>query len=270
MPPKLREQPKLIQSPLSAVESVEQTQSTMIGRRRKMVPAVQEQEKKDTTDEDEERKEKGESISPEPSMDVDEVIETLRLEDELVESGTSFVADIPLPIEEDGSLKTPAFVEALPTIEELPQTKSEEISMQLNQLETVPTDQPVDEQIPESANMEVQSLQVSSVQPAPIDSSVTEEVLPSVTVENEPPTLVVQAIEEPFDIMSSKVVDYIPIPPSKTDSDEQKPEAIIVTEEVTAAESITSIEGKLYCCIKKKYSSIDCNTPIHDKNVSKK
>jgi hypothetical protein len=224
----------------------------MIGRRRKMVPAVQEQEKKDTADEDEEREEKGESISPEPSMDVDEVIETLRLEDELVESETAFVADIPIPTEEEGSLTTPAFVEVLPTIEELPQTKSEEISMQLNQLETVPTGQPVDEQILESTNMEVQSVlnqldQVSSVQLAPIDSSVTEEVLPSVTVEKEPPTPIIQAIEEPFDIISSKVVDYIPIPPSKTDSDEQKPEAIIVTEEVTAAESISSLEGKLYC-----------------------
>ena len=250
MPPKLREQPRLIQSPVSVVESEEQTQSTTIGQRRRMVPAVQEQKKKDT---EEEMEEKDTSISPEPSMDVDEVIETLRLEDELLESKAPFVADIPVPTEEIESLSILSVVEVLPSIEELPQATSEEISTELNQLESVTIDQRVVEDLPQPINMEVQSLlkqldQVSSVQPAPLDLPVTEEVLPAVTIEKEPPTPMVGKTEEPFEIISSKVIDYIPIPPSKTNLDEQIPEAIIITaEEVNPAESISAIEGK-FCC----------------------
>ncbi len=248
MPPKLREQPKLIQGRTSIVESDDHTQSTMVGQRRRMVAALQKlEEKKDQTEEEEEK-----SISPEPSMNVDEVIETIRLEDELVESKQTFIADIPAPTEENLLPPTPAVVDVLPSIQESSQTLSEQISMELNQLEIVLSDQRVEEELPTPTNVEIQSLikqldQVSSIKPAPLDLPTTEEVLSSATVEKEPPTPVPEKIEESFEIISSQVIDYIEIPLSKTDSDEQKPEAIIVTDEVKPTESISHVEGTFSC-----------------------
>ena len=251
MPPKLREQPRLIQSRTSLVESDDQTQSTIVSRRRKMVAALQEEdEKKEEAEEDKEEKEK--SISPELSMNVDEVIETLRLEDELLEPQKPFVADIPAVTEEDKPISTPTVVDILPPIEELPQTITEEISVQLHQLDSVPSDQHVEEILPlPQTDVEVQSLlnqldQVSSIQPAPLDLPTTEEMLSSATIEKEPATPVAQKTEEAFEILTSKIVDYIEIPPSKTDSDEQKPEAIIITDEVKSTESVSRVEG-MFC-----------------------
>jgi hypothetical protein len=254
MPPKLLEQPKLIQSRTSIVESDDQTQSTMVGQRRQMVAAIQKLDEK----EEEEEEEKEKSISPEPSMNVDEVIETIRLEDELLELKEPFVADIPAPTEENLALSTPAAVEVLPSIEELPQTTSEEISMQLNQLETVSSDERVEEVLPPPPiNAEIQPLinqldQVSSTQPASLNLPTTEEVLSFAAVEKELPTPVPEKTEDSFEILSSKVVDYIEIPPPKTDSDEQRPERIIITEEIKPVESIPRIEGTSYCYILTK------------------
>jgi hypothetical protein len=250
MPPKIRDQPKLIQSRASLVETDDQTQSTPVNQRRQMVAALQKQEGK--KDEEDDKKEKENSISPEPSMDVDEVIETIRLEDELLETNKPFIPDIPAPTEGDISPSTLTTVDVLPPIEELPQTTSEEISEQLHQLENVSSDQRVEVDILPPINAEIQGLlsqleQVSSKQPAPLDLSTIEEILSSATIEKEPQTPMAEKTEEPFEIITSEIIDYIEIPPAKTVSDEHKPEAIVVTAERESNEDMSRVEGEFNC-----------------------
>ncbi|CAF4991421.1 unnamed protein product, partial [Rotaria sp. Silwood1] len=243
MPPKSHEQPKLIQSRTSIVENDDETHSTIIGQRRQMVPSVKEPEGK--KDEEEEEK----SISPESSMNVDEVIETIHLEDELLEPKKPFLSDIPAPTDEDMPFLVPTDVEVLPSIEEVPQTTDKEISMLLNQLETVSSDKSVTEELQPSSDIQSQSSldkldHVSLTQPTSLHLHTTEEVLSSATIEKAPETLLPQEIEVPFEIVSKKIVDYIEIPHLTTDSDEQKPEAIIITDEIIPTESISSVEGE--------------------------
>jgi hypothetical protein len=70
---------------------------------------------------------------------------------------------------------------------------------------------------------------------------------------------VLEKTEELFEILPSKVVDYIQIPPVKTDSDESIPEAIIITDESISDESVSRVEGRFYgyIMIKKKSFSIN-------------
>ncbi|CAF4550896.1 unnamed protein product, partial [Rotaria sp. Silwood2] len=244
MPPKLHEQLSLIQSRTSIIENDDETQSTTISRCRQMIPSVQEQEGKKDDEEEEEEEEK--SISPELSMNVDEVIETIHLEDELLEAKKPFLSDIPAATDEDISVLVRTAVEVLPSIEEVPQTKSEDISMQLNQLETVPSDQSVKEELQISSDSQIQSSldqldQVSLIKPTSLNLHTTEEVLSSATIEKAPEPLLPQEIEAPFEIVSKKVVDYIEIPHSTTDFDDQKPEAIIVIDEIIPIDSISRI-----------------------------
>ncbi|CAF1496878.1 unnamed protein product, partial [Rotaria sordida] len=229
MPPKLHEQPILIQSRTSIIEGDDETQSTMIGQRRQMIPSVQKEE-----EEEEEEK----SISPETSMNVDEVIETIYLEDELLEPKKAIVSDIPVSTDEDISSLVPTVGEVVPSIEEVPQTTDKEISMQINQLETVRSDQSINEELQSSLN---RLDQVSLTQPTSRDLQTTEEILSSATIEKAPETLVPEKIEEPLEITSKKIVDYIEIPHSTTDLDKNKPEAIIVIDEMTPSEGISRV-----------------------------
>ena len=169
------------------------------------------------------------SISRESSMNVDEVIETIRLEDEVT------------------PLSDTAAIEVLPTIEELPQTTSEEIAVQMNQLEIVSSNQLVEE-LPPVVNAEVQSLlkqldHVSSIQPAPLDIPTAEELESFVTIDKESPTLKLQYTEEPFEILTSEIVDYVDISPTMMISDEPIPEAIIVTDETKSTKTTKQREG---------------------------
>ncbi|CAF1296577.1 unnamed protein product, partial [Rotaria sordida] len=231
MPPKLHEQPILIQSRTSIIEGNDETQSTMIGQRRQMIPSVQKEE-----EEEEEEEEK--SISRESSMNVDEVIETIYLEDELLEPKKSIVSDIPVSTDEDISSLVPTVGEVVPSIEEVPQTTDKEISMQINQLETVRSDQSINEELQSSLN---RLDQVSLTQPTSLHLQTTEEILSSATIEKAPETLVPEKIEEPLEIVSKKIVDYIEIPHSTTDLDKNKPEAIIVIDEMTPSEGISRV-----------------------------
>ena len=239
MPPKLRDQPKLIETRLSIVESDDHAQSTTLSHRRQMVAAVKKLEEKER------------SISPESSMNIEEVIETIRLEDELIEPKRAFVADIAAPTEETALLSSAeATVDVLPSISELPQTNSEEITAQLDQWETVSSDQRVEEFLP-AVNPEIQSLlhqleQVSSIKPAPLDLPTADEAQSFVFVEKESPSPIPSTTEESFEIISNKVVDYIEILPSKTVSNETIPEAIIVTQEDQPAESEERVEGMFF------------------------
>ena len=194
--------------------------------------------------------EEDKSISRESSMNVDEVIETIHLEDELLEAKHPFVADISVPVDESTPSAATGPMNILPTIEELPQKRSEEITVQLNQLETVPSDQRVEE-LPSVVNVEIQSLlqqldQVSSIQPAPIDIPTIEELESFVTVDKDSPTLKLQTTEEPFEILTGEIVDYIDISSAMTISNEPIPEAIIVTDETKSTKTTHQIDGTYF------------------------
>ncbi len=76
--------------------------------------------------------------------------------------------------------------------------------------------------------------ELSSLNQLENDSSI-EEILSTDIVEKEFSMPIVHKTEESLEILSSKIVDYIDIPSSKTYSDDQKPEAIIVTTEESSS-----------------------------------
>ncbi|CAF2141985.1 unnamed protein product, partial [Rotaria magnacalcarata] len=236
MPRKLLEQPKIIQNRSSIVENDDQAQSTSLSHRRQMVAALKKLEDKEIEEKEKEKeKEKEEetdsTISPEISMNVDEIIETIHVEDELLEPKKPFVTDIYVPTDEDMSLLTSTFVDVLPSIAET--------SLPVNQLETIASDQ--------TAKEETQSLinqidQVSSSQIGSLDLPTMEDISSYVSIEQEQPTLMTQSTEEPFELSFEKIVDYIEIPHSKSDSDENKPEAIIIIDEIKPMKPISTFE----------------------------
>ena len=81
-----------------------------------------------------------------------------------------------------------------------------------------------------------------------ITSFTTEDSLPSDGIDNESSMQDAHDTEQLFDTLPNKIVDYIDIPHSKTYSDDQKPEMIIVTtEEIspnTSSVSDTTIESE--------------------------
>ncbi|CAF1683673.1 unnamed protein product, partial [Adineta ricciae] len=164
-------------------------------------------------------KKKEKSISPETSMNINEVIETIRLEDELLEPKKTFEADIVLPNEDDVSKLTEISISGMPCIPELPQTLKEEISVNLSRLESVPSDQ-AEEQVKAPS---VTALDKATQNKLPQVSLAMDDTLVSSSVERE-------KLVEPTQVTLSQVVDYIEIPTSKTDLPEHKPEAIIITE----------------------------------------
>ncbi|CAF4201481.1 unnamed protein product, partial [Rotaria magnacalcarata] len=231
-PRKLLEQPKIIQNRSSIVENDDQAQSTSLSHRRQMVAALKKLEDKEIEEEEKEKEEETDStISPEISMNVDEIIETIHVEDELLEPKKPFVTDIYVPTDEDMSLLTSTFVDVLPSIAET--------SLPVNQLETIASDQ--------TAKEETQSLinqidQVSSSQIGSLDLPTMEDISSYVSIEQEQPTLMTQSTEEPFELSFEKIVDYIEIPHSKSDSDENKPEAIIIIDEIKPMKPISTFE----------------------------
>ncbi|CAF2154118.1 unnamed protein product, partial [Rotaria magnacalcarata] len=232
IPRKLLEQPKIIQNRSSIVENDDQAQSTSLSHRRQMVAALKKLEDKEIEEEEKEKEEETDStISPEISMNVDEIIETIHVEDELLEPKKPFVTDIYVPTDEDMSLLTSTFVDVLPSIAET--------SLPVNQLETIASDQ--------TAKEETQSLinqidQVSSSQIGSLDLPTMEDISSYVSIEQEQPTLMTQSTEEPFELSFEKIVDYIEIPHSKSDSDENKPEAIIIIDEIKPMKPISTFE----------------------------
>ena len=76
------------------------------------------------------------------------------------------------------------------------------------------------------------------------ESSTNIEVLESEeTLETEmpEPTLVAEKIEEPLEIQSTQIIDTIEIPPATNETDEHKPEAIIVTAEAEPSEDVSRV-----------------------------
>lgn len=239
MQPKLLEQPTIIQSATSLVESDDQTQGTAISQRRQMIPSLKKEEEEEETDK---------TISPETSMMVDEVIETIHLEDELLEPKKQFTADITTPSDVDVELSTLSFVDVLPSIAELTQGAEQDVSVTAKQPETTSADQILKEEIQTISNVESQPLinqldQVSSTQVISRDSPTAEEASSYVIIEQTQPKSSSPKAEEAFESSFEKIVDYIEIPPSKTDHDDNKPEAIIIIDEIQPM--VTSFsEGK--------------------------
>ncbi|CAF3444656.1 unnamed protein product, partial [Rotaria socialis] len=233
MPRKLLEQPKIIQSRSSIVESDDQAQSTSLSHRRQMVAALKKLEDKEIEKEgeEEEEEETDRTISPEISMNVDEIIETIQMEDEPLEPEKPFVTDISVPSDEDASLLTSTFVDVLPS--------TAEISLPVNQLETIGSDQTAKE---ETQSLTNQIDQVSSSQIDSLDLPTMEDISSYVSIEQEQPTLMTQNTEEPFELSFEKIVDYIEIPHSKSDSDGNKPEAIIIIDEIKPMEPISTFD----------------------------
>ncbi|CAF4318905.1 unnamed protein product, partial [Rotaria socialis] len=234
MPRKLLEQPKIIQSRSSIVESDDQAQSTSLSHRRQMVAALKKLEDKEIEKEGEEEEEEEETdrtISPEISMNVDEIIETIHMEDEPLEPEKPFVTDISVPSDEDASLLTSTFVDVLPS--------TAEISLPVNQLETIGSDQTAKE---ETQSLTNQIDQVLSSQIDSLDLPTMEDISSYVSIEQEQPTLMTQNTEEPFELSFEKIVDYIEIPHSKSDSDGNKPEAIIIIDEIKPMEPISTFD----------------------------
>ncbi|CAF2489671.1 unnamed protein product [Rotaria sp. Silwood2] len=154
---------------------------------------------------------------------IDQVIEKFHVEDELFEAKKTFVIDTQAPNEQ------------------LLSENNIEIHLSLNQSDN-------------NSSIQSTSRNLLSTEPTLfIDIVEEEEVL----------TLNIHKTEESYEILSNKIVDYIDIPTCKTYSDDQKPEAIIITTEEIS--SVNSSIQTIQDTWSSEQSSIIFRTIIHEK-----
>ncbi|CAF2746284.1 unnamed protein product [Rotaria sp. Silwood2] len=155
---------------------------------------------------------------------IDQVIEKIHVEDELFEAKKTFVIDTQAPNEQ------------------LLSENNIEIHLSLNQSDN-------------NSSIQSTSRNLLSTEPTLFIDIVEEE--------EEVLTLNIHKTEESYEILSNKIVDYIDIPTCKTYSDDQKPEAIIITTEEIS--SVNSSIQTIQDTWSREQSSIIFRTIIHEK-----
>ncbi len=115
-------------------------------------------------------------------------------------------------------------------------TQQESISTYLsNDIDQVIEKIHLDDELFEAKKTFITGIQAPNIELSSLNQldndSLTEEISSIYVIEKEFSMPIVHKTEESLEILNSKIVDYIDIPSSKTHSDDQKPEAIIVTTE---------------------------------------